>query len=481
MNSGRRNSYRSLVAVVLAGSLAGSCSSSNDQAPEPTSPPIATSIAATPSTALGSSASVTGSVDEPSPTAAPIPENSETTNPATTNTGTPTSSPAITATTVASKGASAATAPAITAANGSVIPGVTLPPLSATPTVQSPVTSLVVPAQPIVSVPSTGVALTLLTYDSFALSKGLLEGFTAATGIGVIVRKSGDSGDMVRDSVFARETPLGDVMWGVGTTNFYDAFSGSILYPYMARSRSDMPAAFTRLVPNNEATPVAYRDVCVNYDKKELASQNLSVPTSFEDLVKPEFNGKFVVENPATSTTGLAFLLATISHFGADGWKPYWTALKANNVKVVNSWAEAYQSNFTAGNPAALAPGTFPLVVSYGSSPANAVALSANPAATEAPTGVVAATCFRDVEFVALIIGTRRQAEAAQLIEFLSSVPVQEDLPLSMFLHPANSKARLPKSFTNFVVSPATPITLDPKLIAASKPRWIAEWKTVGL
>ncbi len=472
------SSLRTLLVVVIVGGLAGSCSSSSDRVPEATSPPIATSVVATPSTTLGSPpASAVGA--ELAPTFGKIIDNGAT-NPASTNTTASSTTSAPMATSVTGPAPSAAKAPSITAANGSVIPGITLPQLSATPTTQSPVTSLVVPPQPVASVASTGVALTLLTYDSFALSKGLLEGFTAATGIKVIVRRSGDAGDMVRDSVVARETPLGDVMWGVGTTNFYDAFSGSILYPYMARSRGDMAVTLTKLVPNNEATPVAYRDVCVNYDKKELGDQNLSVPTSFEDLIKPEFDGKFVVENPATSSAGLAFLLATVSHFGAEGWQTYWKALKANNVKVVRSWAEAYQSNFTAGNPGALAPGTFPIVVSYGSSPARAVALSANPASTESQTGVVGATCFRDVEFAAIIIGTRRQSEAAQLIEFLSSVPVQEDLPLSMFLHPANSKARIPKSFTDFSVSPAQPISLDSKLIAVHKNRWIAEWKTLG-
>jgi thiamine transport system substrate-binding protein len=248
----------------------------------------------------------------------------------------------------------------------------------------------------------------------------------------------------------------------------------------MARTRSDMPPAFTKLVPNNEATPVAFRDVCVNYDKRFLAEQNLRVPTSFEDLIKPEFKGKLVIESPITSSVGLAFLLATISHFGPMGWQPYWTALKANNVKVVNSWAEAYQSNFTAGSPSGLAPGAFPLVVAYGSSPANALALSPNPAANEAPTGVIESTCVRDVEFAAIVIGTRHQAEATQLIEFLSSVPVQEDVPLSMFIHPANSKARLPTAFADFTVRPAAPIALDPKQIEANKPRWLAEWKSLG-
>jgi thiamine transport system substrate-binding protein len=468
------------VAVALAVLGGVSSCSSTEKPTQPTAAPIATSIV------IGSSGggvstggtAADGSVvavDAPSPTVPGLPDGS--------------TSPIATAISIGAAPSSVLaspsppTAPAVIGPDGSVIAGVTLPPLSATPSAATttPISSVVVNTAPAVSVPSTGVALTLLTYDSFALSKGLLEGFTAATGIQVVVRNGGDAGDMVRSLVAARATPQADVVWGIGSTNLHAAFAGAVLYPYMARTRSEMAPAFTRLVPNNEATPVAYRDVCVNYDKRFLAEQNLRVPTSFEDLAKPEFKGKLVIESPITSSVGLAFLLATISHFGPTGWQPYWTALKANNVKIVNSWAKAYQSNFTAGSPSGLAPGAFPLVVAYGSSPANAVALSANPSATEAPTGVIESTCVRDVEFAAIVIGTRHQAEATQLIEFLSSIPVQEDIPLSMCIHPANSKARLPKSFTDFALRPATPITLDPKQIEANKTRWIAEWKSLGL
>jgi thiamine transport system substrate-binding protein len=464
-------------AMALALGVLSSCSST-EQPAQPTAPPIATSIViGTGANDVNTGVTVADgsvvAVDPPPPTVTILPDGSATPIATAISSGVASSS--------VLPSPSSPTAPAVVGPNGSVVAGVTLPPLSVTPSTAtpSPVSSTVIKAVPAVSVPSTGVALTLLTYDSFALSKGLLEGFTAATGIQVVVRNGGDAGDMVRSLVAARATPQADVVWGIGSTNLHAAFAGAVLYPYMARTRSEMPPAFTKLVPNNEATPVAYRDVCVNYDKVFLAEQKLRVPTSFEDLIKPELKGKFVVENPATSSTGLAFLVATISHFGPTGWQPYWTALKANNVKIVNSWAEAYQSNFTAGNPAGLAPGAFPLVVAYGSSPASADARSASPAATEAQTGVIESTCVRDVEFAAMVIGTRHQAEATQLMEFLSSVPVQEDVPLSMSSYPANTKARLPKTFTDFALNPAAPITLDPKQTDTNKNLWVNQWLTL--
>ncbi|MFN8477227.1 MAG: hypothetical protein U0074_05270 [Kouleothrix sp.] len=45
---------------------------------------------------------------------------------------------------------------------------------------------------------------------------------------------------------------------------------------------------------------------------------------------------------PPPSSPGLAFLLATIGHFGTEGshtWLDYWKALRANDVLVVDGWS----------------------------------------------------------------------------------------------------------------------------------------------
>ena len=72
-----------------------------------------------------------------------------------------------------------------------------------------------------------------------------------------------------------------------------------------------------------------------------------------------------MVENPATSSPGLAFMLATIAQFGEDGWQDYWKQLEANGVEVASSWDEAYYTDFSGGS----GKGPKPLVVSYASSP----------------------------------------------------------------------------------------------------------------
>jgi len=71
-----------------------------------------------------------------------------------------------------------------------------------------------------------------------------------------------------------------------------------------------------------------------------------------------------VVQNPATSSPGLAFLLATIGHFGLDKYLDYWQGLVANDVQVVNDWETAYYTEFSGSS----GKGPRPIVVSYDSS-----------------------------------------------------------------------------------------------------------------
>jgi thiamine transport system substrate-binding protein len=320
-------------------------------------------------------------------------------------------------------------------------------------------------------------SLTLIAYDSFVLSKGMLEGFTAGTGIKVTVLTNGDTGEMVNKAILTKDAPLGDVLWGVDNLSLQPAIDAKLFAPYDSVNNSNTKAEFLALVPNHEATPVDYGDVCVNVDDAALQEKGLAIPTTFEELTDPKYKDLLVVENPATSAPGLSFLLATIAKYGESGWVDYWTKLKANGVSIVNGWTEAYETAFSGGS----GKGSRPMVVSYGTSPPAGVLFGADPNATKAPTSVMIDTCFRSVEFSGVLAGTKHVKEAQQLVDFLSSVPVQEDIPLNMFVYPTNSKANLPKIFVDFAAKPTAPLTIDPKSIAAGRQRWIDTWTSTML
>lgn len=322
---------------------------------------------------------------------------------------------------------------------------------------------------------SAGTTVTLVTHDSFAASKPVLRAFTKQTGITVKVLKSGDAGAALNQAILTKDQPLGDAFFGVDNTFLSRALDAGIFVPYTAKGLDTVPAKF-QLDAKKRLTPIDYGDVCVNYDKAWFAREKLAVPRTLDDLADPQYRGRLVVENPATSSPGLAFLLASVARFGPNGWNAYWQRLRANDVKVVDGWEQAYDSEFSAGS----GHGDQPLVVSYASSPPAEV-YYADPKPAAAPTGALTDTCFRQVELAGVLRGAQHPAAARKLIDFMLSEKFQADIPLEMFVFPARAGTPLPPVFTKYAKVPARPFTLPPAEIGAQRDNWIKQWTTTVL
>lgn len=312
----------------------------------------------------------------------------------------------------------------------------------------------------------------LLTHESFALSEGVLETFTEQTGIVVKVQTSGDAGTMVNQAILTKDNPIADVVYGVDNTFLSRAVNAGLFVPYTANGIESVSSLLR--VDGDPATPIDFGDVCVNYDIEGLAALGIPPPTDLEDLIDPQYNGLLVVEDPATSSPGLAFLMATIAAYpdGAEyDWKAYWTDLFDNGAVIATSWSEAYYTRFTR------AGGEQPLVVSYASSPPAEVLFGE---LSEAPTGVMTEGCFKQIEYAGILSGTERESAARQLIDFLLSLTVQEDIPLNMFVYPANQNAVLPQVFADYTTFPDESVVMEPGTIEQNRERWIEEWTAIA-
>lgn len=321
---------------------------------------------------------------------------------------------------------------------------------------------------------NTAVTVRLMTHDSFDISQETIDAFTAETGHTIEIVKSGDAGEMVNKAVLAKDAPLADVLYGVDNTFLSRALENDIFIPYespaLANIREDL-----RLDPENRALPVDFGDVCLNYDKAALNEAGLAPPQSLADLAAPAYADLTVVQNPATSSPGLAFLLATIEQFGEEGYLDYWQQLEDNGVLITNGWSEAYYGEFSAASE-----GTRPIVVSYASSPPAEVYF-AEEELLEAPTAAVTApgTCFRQVEFVGILRGTEQEAAAQQLVDFMLGQTFQEDMPLHMFVYPAHTEATLPAVFAEFGATAQEPATMAYERIATNRESWVEAWSEV--
>jgi len=321
--------------------------------------------------------------------------------------------------------------------------------------------------------------LTLMTHDSFAISEEVLQQFEAANNVTVELLPSGDAGSALNQAILARENPLADLFFGVDNTFMSRALEADIFTPYESPALANIRDEL-KLDSSGRLLPVDYGDVCLNYDKAWFAEKGLPAPDSWEDLSDPAYKGLLVVENPATSSPGLAFMLATVAAFGADDeydFLEYWADLRANDVMVTNGWEEAYYGQFTVGGG-----GERPLVVSYASSPP-AEFIFADPPVAESPTASVTAPgmCFRQVEFVGILKGTENRELAEKLVDFMLGRTFQEDIPLNMFVFPANTQATLPQPFTDWAQIPSQPASLSPEEIAANRDAWIEAWTEVML
>ncbi|HWH24294.1 MAG TPA: thiamine ABC transporter substrate-binding protein [Candidatus Limnocylindria bacterium] len=318
--------------------------------------------------------------------------------------------------------------------------------------------------------------VTLMTHDSFAVSDHLFADFEREHGIRVEVLRAGDAGAMVNQAILTRENPLADVLFGVDNTFLSRALEAGIFVPYSSPALADVPEQL-RLDDQARVTPIDHGEVCLNIDRAAFAER--PPPTRLEDLTHAAFADTLVVQNPATSSPGLAFLLATIVRFGEDGdytWRDYWRDLRANGVQVTAGWEDAYYGAFSGGAGA----GDRPIVVSYASSPAAEVVFAEEPP-DEAPTAVVADGCFRQVEFAGILAGTDAEADARVLVDFMLSPAFQQDIPLNMFVYPANATVELPVVFEQHAPPIADPIVMAPAAIANDRERWIQEWTDVVL
>ena len=320
------------------------------------------------------------------------------------------------------------------------------------------------------------VDLYVMTHDSFAVSQDVIASFQQENQITVHFVKSGDAGQLVNKAILTKDAPQADVIYGVDNTFLSRALEGGIFEPYDAPGLKNIPDQF-KLDPQNRALPVDYGDVCINYDKQFFSEHQLAIPQTFEDLLKPEYKGLLVVENPATSSPGLAFLLATIAHFGPDKYLDYWKSLRENGVEVVNGWETAYYTNFSASS----GKGPQPMVVSYASSPPAEV-IFATDKPQDAPTAslVGPGMCFRQIEFIGIANGTKNRAAAQKFVDFVLGQAFQEDMPLQMFVYPVLDGAKIPEEFLQYAQVPEQPATIDPAEIDRNRNQWIADWtKTV--
>ncbi len=320
------------------------------------------------------------------------------------------------------------------------------------------------------TIPEGQKVLTVMTHDSFAISGSVVDYFETQYNVDIQFLEVGDTGTAVNKAALSKGNPLADVFYGVDNTFLSRALEEDIFEVYQSPLLEDINPVFI-LDQSFRALPVDFGDVCLNYQKSFFIENNLPAPDSLEDLIQPDFEGLLTVQNPATSSPGLAFLMTTVGYFGEDGYLDYWEKLVENGVNIVNDWETAYYSAFSQ------AGGTDPIVVSYSSSPPFEVLFAEEPL-DDAPTAAVTSpgTCFRQIEFVGILNGTPNRELAEKWVDYMLSPAFQEDIPLNMYVFPVNRNAVLEETFQKYLDIPEVTADISPAMIAENREKWINDW-----
>ena len=319
--------------------------------------------------------------------------------------------------------------------------------------------------------------LTVLTHDSFDIGKEVIQEFEEANNARVVILKAGDAGEVLNRAILEKGNPSADILYGIDNTYLTRALREGIFISYEAPLLSNVPEHLV-LDGSFHVTPVDYGYVNLNYDKGYLEENGLQPPATLEELTEPKWKGRLVVENPPTSSPGLAFLIATIAYFGEDDdydYLDFWADLRANDVMVKDGWSTAYYTDFTRYG------GDRPLVVSYATSPAAEVFFSEGEH-TVPPTGnvLIDGATFLQIEGIGILEGTEVEDLAQQFIDFALGISFQEDIPSKMFVYPVNSQAQTP-DFFEFAEVPTLPADIAPATIDEKRDEWIDAWTKVVL
>ena len=317
---------------------------------------------------------------------------------------------------------------------------------------------------------SAPVSLRVITHSSFALPKPLLAKFEAEHNIKLSIVKAGDAGEMLSKLILTRAQPIADVVYGIDNTLQAKAQAAGVLDAYTGPAQQRKPVVGLGAL----LVPVNYGYVTLNYDKASFTKSGVPLPQSLDDLTKPAYKGMLVVQNPATSSPGNAFLLSTIASLGEAAAFDRWAKMRANEIKVAKGWSEAYYTDFAKNG------GKHPIVVSYATSPAAEVFYSKTKI-TEPPTGSLAikGAAFQQVEGVALVKGGEQRNAAEKFIEFMRSSPVQEGLQTEMWMFAAEAGTAKAEAM-KYASEPTAYQTLPADFSSEKNSEWISRWtKTV--
>jgi iron(III) transport system substrate-binding protein len=146
------------------------------------------------------------------------------------------------------------------------------------------------------------------------------------------------SGEILTRIKAEKENPKASVWFGGPADGFIQGAQDGVIEPYISPNAKDIPDKFKDKDGYWTGIYVGYLGFVSN--QKLLNEKGVQVPTSWEDLLKPEFKGQVSMANPGSSGTAYTTLATVVQLMGEEKGLEY--------MKKLNGQIRTYQKSGTA-------------------------------------------------------------------------------------------------------------------------------------
>jgi len=192
-------------------------------------------------------------------------------------------------------------------------------------------------------------------------------------------------------------------------------------------------------------------------------------PETFDDLLKEEYKGDLLAQNPASSATGRAFLLHTIDAKGEDGYLDYWQGLQENDVRILGSWSDAY---------GAYGEDEAPMVVSYSTD--QVYANRYDQKMDRHQLRFLDDQGYANPEGMARFATSEKEGLANSFMEFVLRPEVQGQIAARNVQFPAVTNPEFPEEYPEYeeyAKEPPEAVSFSYQELRGNVQQWISDWE----
>jgi len=227
------------------------------------------------------------------------------------------------------------------------------------------------------------------------------------------IRWTRDSTGIITARLLAeRERPVADVIMGVAATSMAVFETQNMLHPYAPANLRALNPRFRDSDDPPSWIGMNVWGAAICYNTVERQRLNLPAIESWKDLLRPEFRGRIVMPNPASSGTGFLNVTSWLQMFGEPGGWQFMERLHENVAVYTHS----------GSRPCVMAAaGEFPVGIAF-EFRANALRARGAPIDIIYPREGLG----WDLESAAIVRGTPRLEAAQRLLDWISSREANE-------------------------------------------------------